>query len=141
MRRTGPGYSAQYVSLLYVFEPDRNNTWTRLPDTAAPQRRRDAAFAAFDGRLWCFGGWTDLVTPYGSVLADLYQYDPARAAWVDMTSLVRGAAPQARAGHALITAAGKLYSFGGYTNWPGPTARLSARREREGERESEEKGA
>ena len=63
--------------------------------------------------------------PYGGVLDDLYVYDPAAGsgpagAWLDPAAAGGGGPPTpARAGQSLVAAGGKIYSFGGYTDWPG----------------------
>ncbi len=74
--------------------------------------------------MWLFGGWTDdpAVGPYGGVLNDVYVYDPAASgstagSWFG--PLQAASPPQPRAGHYLVAAAGRMYSFGGYTDWPG----------------------
>ena len=44
---------------------------------------------------------------------------PAGGTWADLTAVATGDLPTARAGHSLVAAGDRLYSFGGYTNWPG----------------------
>ena len=49
------------------------------------------------------------LTPTGD-LGDLYAFDPAAAAWTNLTA---GAAPPARSGHGFAAADGRLYVHGG----------------------------
>ena len=117
-----------HVNSLYSYDPART-TWTDLTEAAVgapPLPRKDAGVAALGGRLWLFGGRADVPLPYGEVLNDLHVFDPAAGAagaWLKpIDSGAGGPPPQARAGHTLATVGGLIYSFGGYTDWPGKTA-------------------
>ena len=117
-----------HVNRLYSYDP-ANSTWADLTDAVAgtqPLPRNDGAAAVLGNRLWIFGGWTDELPPYGGVLNDLHVFDPAAGAagaWLNLSvSGAVGAPPQARAGHSLVAVGGLIYSFGGYTDWPGKAA-------------------
>ena len=117
-----------HVNSLYSYDPART-TWTDLTEAAVgapPLPRKDAGVAALGGRLWLFGGRADVPLPYGEVLNDLHVFDPAAGAagaWLKpIDSGAGGPPPQARAGHTLATVGGLIYSFGGYTDWPGKAA-------------------
>ena len=44
--------------------------------------------------------------------------------WADLTGSAAGDLPAARAGHTMVSAGDRLYSFGGYTDWPGERFRI-----------------
>jgi N-acetylneuraminic acid mutarotase len=121
--------AAGHVNRLYSFDP-ASNTWAELTASvggARPYGRKDSAAAVLGGRIWLFGGWTDdpAVGPYGGVLNDVHVYDPAAGGGADgawFGPLQAASPPQARAGHYMTAVAGRMYSFGGYTDWPGPHA-------------------
>ena len=119
-----PDGSVGHSSGLWAIEPEGQANWIDLTAKMtgpSPWRRKDGAMSAAEGRLYLYGGWSDLASPpWGGVLRDLWVYDPPSNLWTDLSLLAGGNPPPSRAGHSLIASPSSsiLYAFGGYTDWP-----------------------
>jgi DNA-binding CsgD family transcriptional regulator len=115
--------SGQPTDLLEVYDP-RRNAWEQRASLPAP--RSAYALAAFEGKLYLFGGW-DGAKP----VATVYEYDPAVDAWRALSAL-----PTARmfAGAAAVT--GKIFVVGGYDGKQALETVLSYYPERDGDGEN-----
>lgn len=78
---------------LWAYDPNAN-AWRTLATSGARPDPRSGACAAVrtDGRLWLAGG----AAADGTLLADVWSYDPAKSAWTKVA--IPGAAPEARDG-------------------------------------------
>ena len=90
-------------------------------------------------RMWLRGGAGVCVCRADELLDDLHMYDPAAAAWTDLSAALNGTPPSPRYGHGFAAAGGKLYVHGGAGQLeagerprPLPDPALSARRRRRG---------
>eukprot|EP00961_Rhodomonas_salina_P286985 3877850-Rhodomonas_salina.1 len=71
-------------------------------------------FAAWNGRLYVFGGWRDDL-PQGHIdPGDLHEYNVELAAWTNLSVPKGGRPPPDRYGHGLGSSNGRLYVFGGF---------------------------
>ncbi len=89
------------VSVLEAYSP-RLNRWDTL--APMPAALSGYALAAFEGRIYLFGGWDG-----AAYSAAVYSYDPASDTWQP-----RAALPQARAFAAAAVVESKIYVIGGY---------------------------
>ena len=89
------------VSVLEAYSP-RLNRWDAL--APMPAALSGYALAAFEGRIYLFGGWDG-----AAYSAAVYSYDPASDTWQP-----RAALPQARAFAAATVVESKIYVIGGY---------------------------
>jgi len=97
----GMSASGKPVSVLEAYSP-RLNRWDTLEPLPVPLS--GYALAAFEGRIYLFGGWDG--TAYS---AAVYSYDPAADTWQLRTAL-----PGARAFAAAVVVESKIYVIGGY---------------------------
>ena len=97
----GTAASGNPVSVMEAYSP-RLNQWETL--TPLPVALSGYALAAFEGRIYLFGGWNGAVYS-----AAVYSYDPADDAWQTHTAL-----PEARAFAAAVVVESKIYVIGGY---------------------------
>jgi len=93
--------SGQMTDVLEIYNP-RDDIWTQ--GAVIPQPLCAYAIAAFEGKLYMFGGWDG-----ENILSSVYQYSPDVNKWTLMTPL---SFPRAYAGAA--TAGGKIFLVGGY---------------------------
>ncbi len=85
---------------LEVYDP-RMDSWQQ--SVALPLPLSEYALAAFEGRLYLFGGWT------GSEVSDrLFIYDPQENTWSEGAAL-----PEALRGAAAVAVGSKIYVLGG----------------------------
>lgn len=91
----------QPTANLEVFDP-RRNRWEQK--ASLPAALAGYALAAYEGRLYLFGGW-DGKTP----VAGVYEYDPGTDQWQVRSSLT---SPRVYA--AAVTANGRIYLLGGF---------------------------
>jgi DNA-binding CsgD family transcriptional regulator len=89
------------TDILEVYDPRRNTWETRA---SLPSERSGYALAAFDGRLYLFGGWNGI-----RAVRTVYEYDPIEDAWKERTPL-----PTARTYAGAAVAAGKIFVIGGF---------------------------
>ncbi|WIA40680.1 hypothetical protein OEZ86_004378 [Tetradesmus obliquus] len=101
----------------YVYDL-ADSTWSQLKTAGAcPGPRVAATMAAIGSKIYLFGGRTGIDMGEGAT-GDLFVLDTATATWAaaqpstDCSSSTP-AAPPARSYHAMATAGGKLYVFGG----------------------------
>ena len=97
----GTAASGKSVSVLEAYSP-RLNRWDAL--TPMPAAVSGYALAAFEGRIYLFGGWDGALYS-----AAVYSYDPADDTWQSHSAL-----PQARAFAAAAVVESKIYVIGGY---------------------------
>lgn len=97
----GKAADGKPVNLLEVYSP-RQNRWERL--TSLPAALSGYALAAYEGRLYLFGGWDG--TSYS---AAVYSYDPASDRWEVHTPL-----PSPRGFAAAALMENKIYVLGGF---------------------------
>ena len=97
----GKAASGKSVSVLEAYSP-RLNTWDVL--TPMPAAVSGYALAAYEGRIYLFGGWDGAV--YSSAV---YSYDPLDDTWQEHSPL-----PEARAFAAAAVVESKIYVIGGY---------------------------
>jgi DNA-binding CsgD family transcriptional regulator len=86
---------------LEIYDP-RGDAWEPGPPLPAPLS--GSALAAFEGKLYLFGGWDGQ-----KAVASVYQFDPDRAEWLERTPM-----PTARAFAGAGVSFGRIYVFGGY---------------------------
>jgi DNA-binding CsgD family transcriptional regulator len=96
----GLGKDGQPLARLDIYDP-RRDAWEE--GAMLPVPLSDYALAAFEGRLYLFGGW-DGVSVQGGVLV----YDPLQDSWSRGSSM-----PQARSHAASVVLMGKLLVIGG----------------------------
>lgn len=84
--------------------------WERLWPTTSPPPRFASALAEAGGKLYLFGGRTK--DPIGNpvILGDTWTFDPVTDTWAQLSP---SQSPPARHEHALTSAGGKVYLFGG----------------------------
>jgi N-acetylneuraminic acid mutarotase len=97
----GKGASGKPVNTFEAYSP-RINQWSSL--APLPVTLSGYALAAYEGRLYLFGGWDG--TTYS---AAVYQYDPAANTWKTLSPLPT---PRAFAIAALVES--KIYVVGGF---------------------------
>lgn len=97
----GMAASGKSVSVLEAYSP-RLNRWEALKPM--PAAVSGYALAAFEGRLYLFGGWDGAVYS-----AAVYSYNPADDTWQTHTVL-----PQARAFSTAAVVESKIYVIGGF---------------------------
>ncbi|HSM02025.1 MAG TPA: kelch repeat-containing protein [Acidimicrobiia bacterium] len=98
----GNGMPAHGTAAFEAFDPVANS-WRRLADL--PGARHHLMAAAFDGRVFVFGGYdADSNEP----TATAWSYDPASDEWTDVTEM-----PAAVAAGAAVTAGDHIYVIGG----------------------------
>lgn len=96
--RTG---ESQAVDVLEIYDP-RSDTWRRGPDL--PVALSGYALAAFEGRLYLFGGWD------GRQVTDtVYRFDPSSDTWDEIGKL-----PSARAYSGAAVVGSRIFLLGGY---------------------------
>ncbi len=100
--------SGEVTDVLEIYDP-RQNTWTRGASLPAP--RSGVALAAFEGRLYLFGGWDG-----NAYAAETWTYDPQENAWETLTPL---SVPRAYA--LAVTTDNGIHLLGG-KNAAGPLA-------------------
>merc|ERR1719272_46795 len=86
--------------------------WTTLSQEGAanaPCARIAHTQVELDGKIWTFGGRYGIVMDEGA-LGDLHCFDPATNTWREVKA---DNAPGPRSFHAMASAPGKLYVFGG----------------------------
>jgi hypothetical protein len=96
------GETGRYLFAFERFDPDRN-TWTTL--TRLPDATRAAAGAAFDGRVYVFGGQTE-----HGVTKRVLAYDVAKGAWQNRAPL-----PRPLFNAAAVARDGKIFVLGGFS--------------------------
>jgi N-acetylneuraminic acid mutarotase len=94
--------SGEISSVLEVYDP-RSDQWERRSDLPGPVSAY--AVAAFEGRLYLFGGWDG-----ENYSATVYIYDPANDVWDIGTPM-----PTARGFGGAAVAGGRIYVVGGRT--------------------------
>lgn len=97
----GTAASGKPVSVMEVYSP-RLNRWDIL--APLPEALSGYALAAYEGRIYLFGGWDGAATS-----AAVYSYDPANDTWQTHTVL-----PGARAFASAVVVESKIYVIGGY---------------------------
>jgi DNA-binding CsgD family transcriptional regulator len=97
----GRAANGQPVSVLEVYSP-RLDRWDSL--TPLPVPLSGYALAAYEGRLYLFGGWDGK-----NYSAAVYTFDPAEKTWQTRTPL-----PSARAFAAAAVIESKIYVIGGF---------------------------
>lgn len=96
----GLGDNNQPVDVVEVYNP-RVNAWTQA--THLPRPLSDYALAAFEGRLFLFGGWD------GKEYSDrVYVYDPLVNQWAERKPM-----DKAFGGEAAVVSGSKIYLIGG----------------------------
>lgn len=91
------------TTIMEVYNP-RTNSWTQK--APLPAARSGYALAAFEGRLYLFGGWDG-----SAETATVFRYDPAEDRWEERTPL-----PTPRAFAAAAVANNRIYILGGILN-------------------------
>jgi len=105
---------------LYYFDFE-TLTWYKVkPNGDPPVRRCGHSSCVFDGKIWIFGGRTELIDgswfsdPHLIYLNDLYCYDPTKNEWIRYEP--RGITPSGRSMHTATIVDRKMYVFGGATS-------------------------
>jgi non-specific serine/threonine protein kinase len=98
--------TGQTTSAVLRYDLERD-TWRRV--RSLPIGVNHTAVAAWAGRLYVFGGYTD-PRSFATFSAGLYRYDPRRDRWRRLRD-----APVARAAHTMQAFGGRLYAVGGVT--------------------------
>jgi len=93
--------SGEPTDVVEVYDP-RRDAWEQK--ASLPVALSGYALAAFEGKMYLFGGWDRK-----QALASVYAYDPAADAWVVRTSM-----PTARAYAGAAVAGGKVFVVGGW---------------------------
>ncbi len=102
----GPGddvSAAGHLDVLEIYDPE-TDTWSS--GASLPEPLSGVAVAAYDGKLYAFGG----STPEGDLSDRTYVYDPTTDAWEEKTPLPGGG----RGFAAAATLNGKIYVVGGW---------------------------
>jgi N-acetylneuraminic acid mutarotase/glucose/arabinose dehydrogenase len=97
--KTGGGH----VSTMYVYDPAAD-AWAAGPDLPG-SAVENPAVAAFNGKLYAFGGST---APFSGAVANAAVYDPATNSWITLAPM-----NTARGGAAAQAIGGKIYVAGG----------------------------
>lgn len=96
--RTASGAPANNLE---IYDPELD-AWTS--GAPMPSALSAYALAAFEGRLFLFGGWDG-----HEILSSVYEYDPRLDAWSVRTNM-----PTARAFGGAASAGGRIYVLGGF---------------------------
>lgn len=91
------------VSTLEVYDPVANRWETKAP---MPQAQGGLAAAAFDGKLYAFGG--EQFIPTSKVFADAWVYDPKTDRWSALPAM-----PTPRHGHGAAVVGNRIFLMGG----------------------------
>ena len=97
----GPWAAGLPTTVLEIYDP-RSDAWSEVPSMAEPLSAY--ALAAFEGKLYLFGGWNGM-----HYVASVYVFDPDSGLWEARSPL-----PSARGFAAAAVAGGGLYVMGGY---------------------------
>ncbi len=92
--------SGAIADQLNIYDPGQNR-WQQGP--RLPEPRSDYALAAYEGKLYLFGGWDGT-----KATSTVYEYAPDQAQWTTCQPL-----PMARSRSAAVVAGGKMYLIGG----------------------------
>jgi DNA-binding CsgD family transcriptional regulator/N-acetylneuraminic acid mutarotase len=95
--------NGKLTNVLEIYDP-LQDVWER--GASVPAALSAYALAAFEGKLYLFGGWDG-----SSVRAAVFEYDPDQDLWSPKTPM-----PTARAYSAAVVSAGKIYVLGGKTS-------------------------
>lgn len=98
------------VAISFTTTDRLKGTFTRR--TAGASARMAAGLVGYGGMVYLFGG-----TGSGGYLGDLWQFNPATSAWLQLAS-----APVTLAYHSMAVLNGKLYVFGGGMGGSGSTS-------------------
>lgn len=91
------------VATLEVYDPATRRWETRAP---MPQAQGGLAAAAYDGKLYVFGG--EQFVPSSKVFADAWVYDPRTDRWSALPAM-----PTPRHGHGAAVVGNRIYLMGG----------------------------
>lgn len=91
------------VATLEVYDPATKRWETRA---AMPQAQGGLAAAAYDGKLYAFGG--EQFVPTSKVFADAWVYDPRTDRWSELPAM-----PTPRHGHGAATVGNRIFLIGG----------------------------
>lgn len=130
MARTGHA-SAVIGTTLYIYGGDNNGgafmndfysidlsktspAWKKLASTPAPAlKRTEAAMAAYNGKIYMFGGIEMIPSENSSEEKnDLYEYDPSKNTWKQITGINM---PPKRQHHTMTVLGDAVYMLGGST--------------------------
>src|SRR5262249_55092902 len=103
------GNGAQgFLSSVEAYDPV-SDTWSEKAPLPIALGSLTEAATALNGRIYVYGGASN-----SGLSSAVYVYDPASDLWSAVTSM-----PGARQNHGSASAAGKLFTVGGYTNAAG----------------------